>query len=107
MMAIASARVAAIRALTVCRQALGGLPLYHDFLNVLENCLAFGQGQAEGCWLQIFAFHGSDFASFLLAIVADHDHLQFEDHGCTLRPCHSVWIWRFASRRSNRAGWKS
>src|ERR1039457_2613316 len=106
MIAIARAQCAAIGALPVGRQAQGSLPLNHDFLNVLENCLAFGQGQAERCWLQIFAFHRSDFASLLLAIVADHDYLQFEDHGCTLRSCHSVWIWRFASRRSNLSGWK-
>src|SRR5665213_4266149 len=85
MIAIAGARVATIGALPVRRQANGGLPLYHDFLNVLENCFAFGQSQAERCWLQIFALHGSDFASLLLPIVADHDYLQFEDHGCTLR----------------------
>src|ERR1019366_2022966 len=106
MIAIASARVATIGALPVRRQANGGLPLYHDFLNVLENCLAFCQSQAERCWLQIFAFHGSDLASLPLAIVGDYDYLQFEDHGCTLRSRRSVWSWRFASRRSNRSGWK-
>src|ERR1035437_8453713 len=106
MIPIARARLATIGALPVRGQANGGLPLYNYFLNVLENCLAFGQGQAERCWLQIFAFHRSDFASLLLAIVADHDYLQFEDHGCTPRSCHSVWIWRFASRRSNLSGRK-
>ena len=77
MIPIASARVATIGAQSVERQANSGLPLNHDFLNVFENFLAFGQGQAERCGLQIFAFQGSDFASFLLAIVTDHDCLQF------------------------------
>src|SRR5665213_2349568 len=107
MIPIARARLATIGALPVRGQANGGLPLYNYFLNILENCLAFGQGQAERCWLQIFALHGSDFASLLLALVVDQDYLQFEDHSRTLRSCQSVWIWRFASRRSNRAGWKS
>ena len=104
MIAIAGARVVTIGAFPVRLQANGGLPLYNDFLNVLENCFAFSQSQAERCWLQILALHGSDFASLLLAIVADHDYLQFEDHGCTLRSCQNAWIWLFASRRSNRSG---
>jgi len=93
MIAIASAQVAAIRTLPESRQASCGLPLYHNFLNALENCLAFGQSQAARCWLQIFALHGSDLASLLLVTVAHHDYLQFEDQGCTLRSCQSVWIW--------------
>jgi len=103
--AFAGTQVATIGALPARRQASGGLPLHHDLLDASENWLAFGKSEAERFRLQIPAFDGCDLANLLVAILGDHDYLQFEDHGRTLRPCQSVWSWQFASRRSNRSGW--
>ena len=105
--AFAGARTATIGALLIRHQASGGLPLDHDLLDAFENCLAFGQSEAERFRLQIRTFHGCDSAGLLVAIVGDYHYLQFEDHGCTLRSFPSAWSWRLACRLSNREGWKS
>lgn len=77
-MAVTGTHPAAFRAAPLLSQAITNLFLHYPFLDVLENHLAFGQGEAQGLHRHSLALELSHFVHLLLASGADSDQLQTE-----------------------------